>query len=29
MKFIIIIMSGIPKKEIKKHIPVDDLNKSI
>ena len=29
MKFIIIIMSGIPKKEIKKHIPVEDLNKRI
>jgi len=29
MKFIIIIMSGIPKKEIKKHIPDEDLNKRI
>ena len=29
MKFIIIIMSGIPKKEIKKHISVKDLDKRI
>ena len=29
MKFIIIIMSGIPKKEIKKHIPVKDLDNRI